>query len=363
MILGSDSGGTNYLLGFGLAFAVTAALTPTVRRYALKRGIVDRPDAEGRKIHKKPVAYLGGVAIFAGFLVAVLALMPISRQLVALMLGCLILVVVGVIDDMRGLSPWTKLVFQFVAAGVALAGGIGITTITNPFGGVIDLTVGRFAVDVGPLSFHIAPLANALSLLWMVGLANTVNFLDGLDGLSSGVCGIAAVVMFALAVGPHVQDPVVGLLAIILAGAAFGFLPYHFFPARIFMGDSGAYFLGLCLAMLAIYSGAKLATAALVLGFPIIDALWAVTRRLAKRTSPFRADRKHFHHLLLDAGMTQRQAVLTLYAVAAGFGTVALMVGSFAKMIALIVLVGLMAAAIGGLILLGWFKRRKLLPK
>ena len=129
------------------------------------------------------------------------------------------------------------------------------------------------------------------------------------------------------------------------------------------MGDSGAYFLGLSLAMLSIYSGAKLATAALVLGVPIIDTIWAATRRLAKRTSPFRADRKHFHHLLLDAGMSQRQAVLTLYAVAAAFGAVALMVGSFAKLVALVVLTILMAVAIGALVLRNWFKARKLLPK
>lgn len=365
MILG-DATGVSYLLGFGLAFGITAALTPVVRRYALRKGIVDRPDStdgSGRKIHRREVAYLGGVAIFAGFVSTVLALMPMSRQLSALLLGCTILVVVGVIDDIRGVSPWVKLVFQFVAAGVALAGGIGITTITNPFGGVIDLTWGRFAVDLLGFEFHITPIANALSLLWMVGLANTINFLDGLDGLSSGVCGIAAVVLFALAIDPDVNQPAVALLAIILGGAALGFLPHHFFPAKIFMGDSGAYFLGLCLAMLAIYSGGKLATAALVLGFPIVDALWAVTRRLAKRTSPFRADKKHFHHLLLDAGMTQRQAVLTLYAVAVIFGAVALNAGSFAKLVAMIVLMFGMAVAIGGLIWLKWVRARKILPK
>jgi UDP-GlcNAc:undecaprenyl-phosphate GlcNAc-1-phosphate transferase len=344
MILG-EAGSPNYLLGFGLAFGVSVALTPVVRRYALRHGIVDHP-SEARKIHRRPVAYLGGVAIFVGFLLAVLALMPLSRQLTALLVGCAILAVVGVIDDVRPMSPWAKLGFQFLAAGVALAGGIGITTITNPFGGVIDLTAGRFAVDLAGFQFHITPIANLLSLLWMVGLANTINFLDGLDGLASGVSGIAAFIIFLLAVGPHVDQPLVALLAIILAGAAFGFLPYNFYPARIFMGDSGAYFLGLALAMLAIFSGAKLATAALVLGFPIVDALWAATRRMAAGKSPFVADRKHFHHLLIDAGLSQRQAVLTLYAVAAAFGLVALVVGSFAKLIALVMLTFLMAAAI-----------------
>lgn len=352
----------NYLLAFGVAFAVSAALTPWVRRLALRYEIMARPD-ESRKIHTRPIAYLGGVAIFVGFLVSVAIWLQPTRQLVALVLGCLVLVVVGVIDDKRGLSPWTKLAAQFAAAGIALSGGIGITNVTNPFGGVIDLTMGRFDMSLLGFDFHVMPIANAVSLLWMVGLANTVNFLDGLDGLACGVSAIAAFIMFLVAMGPRVYQPEVALLAIIVAGAAFGFLPFNFYPARIFMGDSGAYFLGLVLAMLAIYSGAKLATAALVLGFPIMDALWAAVRRLAKRTSPFRADRKHFHHLLLDAGMTQRQAVLTLYAVALVFGTMGLMIDSFAKMVALIVLMVMMAVSIAGLIFLGWMRRRKLQPK
>ena len=349
-------------LGFGLALALSAVLTPLVRRIALKHGIVDRPD-EARKIHRHEIAYLGGVAMFLAFAITVLCLVAPSRQLYALLLGCCVMVVVGAIDDIRKLSPWTKLGFQLLAACLALAGGIGITTITNPFGGNFDLTYGRVALNLFGLQFHLTPLANAISILWMVGLANTINFLDGLDGLAGGVSGIAAVIMFLLAISPRVNQPAVALLAIILAGAVFGFLPFNFYPARIFMGDSGALFLGLVLAMLAIYSGAKLATATLVLGFPIIDAMWAATRRLAKRTSPFRADRQHFHHLLVDAGMSQRQAVLTLYAVALLFGLVALRADSFTKLIAFIALVVLMAAAIGGLVLHSWFKSRKLLPK
>lgn len=338
-----------YLWGFGLAFMLAAVLTPVVRRYALDQGIVDEPSG-GRKIHRKPVAYLGGVAIFVAFLVAALIMVPPSREFGALLLGCMILVIVGVIDDVRGLSAVTKLAWQFVAAGVALAGGIGITAITNPFGGVIDLTWGRTLIDVGIGQFHIMPVANILSLIWMVAMANTINFLDGLDGLASGVSGIAAIVMFVLAVRPAVDQPVVAMIAILVAGAALGFLPHNFYPARIFMGDSGAYFLGLVLAMLAVYSGAKLATAALVLGVPLIDMAWAVVRRLAHGQSPLRADRKHLHHLLLDAGLSQRQAVAVLYAIVGLFGTVALMAGSFTKLVAFLVLVVLMGLVISVLI-------------
>jgi UDP-GlcNAc:undecaprenyl-phosphate GlcNAc-1-phosphate transferase len=352
-----------YFLAFAMAFALSAALTPPVRRFALAHHIVDAPSS-ARKIHRREIAYLGGLAIFAGFAITVLVFLPVTRQLGALLLGCIILVTIGVIDDIRDLSPGIKLLGQFAAAGVALAGGIGITEVANPFGGIIDLSQwGRVSLDLGGHQFHISPLANLLSLLWMVGLANTINFLDGLDGLACGISGIAAMVMFGLAISPQVAQPPVALLAIILAGAAFGFLPFNFFPARIFMGDSGAYFLGLILAMLSIYSGAKLATAALVLGFPIVDALWAATRRLAKRTSPFRADRQHFHHLLIDAGMSQRQAVLTLYGVAIIFGSVALTVGSFAKLVAMGVLLFLMAVSIGVLVFMNWTRSKKIYPK
>lgn len=337
-----------YLLGFGIAFALSAAITPFVRKFALSRGIVDAPTS-ARKIHKREIAYLGGLAIFVAFLLTVLLFVPISRQLVSLLVGCVILVIVGVLDDVYDLSPGIKLVAQFAAAGVALSGGIGITVITNPFGGVFDLSWGRFGVDLFGQQFHITPIANLVSLLWMVGLANTINFLDGLDGLACGVSGIAAVVMFAVAVGPNVDQPAVAMLAIVLAGAAFGFLPHNFYPAKIFMGDSGAYFLGLTLAMLSIYSGAKLATAALVLGLPILDTLWAVVRRMLRGTSPFRADRQHFHHLLLDAGLDQRQAVLVVYAVVAVFGAVSLGAGSFAKFVALVVLFCMVVVAMGGL--------------
>ncbi len=334
-----------YFLAFLIALAVSAGITPVIRSYALSHGIVDRPDNR-RKIHTKPIAYLGGVAIYISFLASLALWLHPSRQLTALILGCSILVAVGVIDDIRPMSAWTKLFWQFVAATVALAGGIGITTVTNPLGGVIDLGWGRFSASVFSFEFHVTPIANLISILWMVGLANTINFLDGLDGLACGVSGIAAFILFLLSVGPRVAQPEVALIAIILAGAAFGFLPYNFYPAKIFMGDSGAYFLGLTLAMLSIYSGAKLATAVLVLGFPIIDAVWATVRRMAKGTSPFKADRLHFHHLLISAGLSQRQAVLILYALSLTFGASALLISPVAKVIAFALLGTLMALTI-----------------
>lgn len=321
-----------YLVPFAVALLTSFVLTPQIRKWALAHNIVAMPGE--RKIHTKPVAYLGGVAIFMGFLIPAIAFLPVSRRFIALIVGISMLVVVGVIDDIKPVNPWYKLGWQILAACVVLAGGIGIQVITNPFGGVIDLTAGRFGV--GP--YHVTPIGNLLTVLWIVGLVNVVNFMDGLDGLAAGVSAISAFVMFCLAVGSNVNQPEVAILAIITVGAALGFLPYNFFPAKIFMGDGGAYFLGTVLALLAIYSGGKLATAGLVLGFAIFDGVWAVVRRLLAKRSPFSADRHHIHHLLLDAGLSQRSAVLILYGVSASFGALALLGNAQVKAVGFVVL-------------------------
>jgi UDP-GlcNAc:undecaprenyl-phosphate/decaprenyl-phosphate GlcNAc-1-phosphate transferase len=344
-----------YFMAFALSAALSAAVTPLAQRLAHRWGAIDRP-GDPRRIHTRPTPRLGGLAIFASIFTASLLYLDPSRQLVGLLGGLTVLLVVGAVDDVRGVSPWVKLGWQIVAAGVALSGGIGIYQVANPFGGVVDLDWGRTAVNLGGLSFHITPVANLLSVIWIVGLVNVINFLDGLDGLACGTSGIAAFILFLLAVGPMVNQPEVAVLAIIVVGACLGFLPFNFFPARIFLGDSGAYTLGLTLALLAIYSGGKVATASLVLGFTIIDALWTVARRLYHHQSPFKADRKHLHHLLLDAGLNQRQTVLGLYVFAMVFGLIALATDSYAKIVTALGLVVLMTLILGWLM---WRSRRK----
>lgn len=344
-----------YAVALLLSFGLALAFTPIVRRQAIHYKILAQPTTtKAHALDDRPIPYLGGLAIWASFSIACLIFMPMSRQLAALLAGAAILAVVGAVDDVKGLSAWTRLGWQFVAALVVLAGGIGIVTVTNPFGGVIDLSWGRTALDVGGFHFHITPIANALTVLWLVGMVNTINFLDGLDGLASGVSAISALIIFALSLS--LNQPLVALLAIILAGSALGFLPFNFYPAKIFMGDSGAYFLGLTLALLAIYSGGKLATVGLVLGFTIIDSMWAAVRRLRRGVHPFSADREHLHHLLIQAGLTQRRAVLFLYVLAAVFGSVALGTRGFNKFVALVILFGVMVALIASLIRIG---RRK----
>lgn len=325
-----------YLEAFLLTILASILLTPYVKKLAFKIGAIDQPDR--RKIHKKPIARLGGLAIYFSFLLGLIIYFHFDRPLIGLLLGGTILLIIGIIDDVKGLSPLRKLSWQILAACVALAGGIGITTISNPLGGVIQLDLGRFPVDFWMLHFHITPIANFLTILWIVGIVNTINFLDGLDGLACGVSGIAAIIMFLLNTQSRVDQPQTALIAIILAGAIVGFLPYNFYPAKIFLGDGGSYFLGLTLALLSIYSGGKLATAALILGFTIIDGIWTVIRRLYNRVSIFQADKKHLHHLLLELGLPHRLSVLIFYLIALLFGTLALFLNSYAKLIVLILL-------------------------
>lgn len=335
----------NYLWAFVVAFVLSLVLVPAVKKFAARIGAIDQPVPNSRKIHSRPMPRAGGLVLYASFVLTSLVLLPTYTTAYWGLLGAVtIVMVVGLIDDVHSLNPWVKLSAQVAGAVVAIASGIKIATISNLSGGYVDLTIVGQAIRIGGLSISLSAVALAMSLLWLVGMTNTVNFLDGLDGLAAGVAGIAAVVMFLLSVGPHVNQPATALLAIILAGSCFGYLIHNFYPARIFNGDSGAYFLGMALGCLAIISGAKLATALLVLGLPILDAIWAVLRRLITGRSPFSADRGHIHFLLLDAGLSQTQAVLTIYAFSVAFGTVALISGTQTKLLALIILVGVTAA-------------------
>lgn len=307
---------------FLLAFAVTAGTVPLVRMLAFRIGAVDMPNA--RKIHTQPLARIGGVAIMAGFLVPFLVFFPLERAFLGLLAGALLVFIIGLIDDIRGLGAWTKLGGQIVAAGLVLVGGLGIISITNPFTDMpLMLDFLRIPMSVWGFEFNIIPLANAVSILWIVGIINTINFLDGMDGLAAGVIAIAAIVialMAGLALAPTIEGIEVALLGSILAGTCCGFLVFNWHPSSIIMGDSGAYTLGLILAVIAIYGGAKIGVGFLVLGVAIVDTAWAVARRLYRRQPLFSPDRGHIHHQLLDTGLSQVQVVTHLYIVAAAVG-------------------------------------------
>lgn len=345
-----------YLIVAFTAFVASLLLSPVIKGIALARGIVDQPG--GRRINKQPIPRMGGIAIVLGFWLVVIVVslvrpellnfsnqifLGIDRNLFGVLLGSLILVTAGVVDDIKGLSPAAKLVAQILAAACIPLFGIHIQWLAHPLGGP-DIQL--------PLW-----LDTTLIVGWIVGMINVVNWLDGLDGLAAGVSGIAATILCFLSLALFVNQPATALIAIILAGATFGFLPYNVNPAKIFMGDTGSMFLGYILAILAVISGGKLATAGLVLGIPILDAAWVILRRLASGQSPWKADRRHLHHRLLDAGLSQRQTVFLYWVLSALFGSIALTSQTYGKVIAGTILIVLMA--IIGLSLYAISKKRK----
>jgi UDP-GlcNAc:undecaprenyl-phosphate GlcNAc-1-phosphate transferase len=279
-----------------------------------------------------------------------------DKRLVGVLLGALVLLAVGIWDDIKNLNPWQKLFFQILAAGMVVAFGLSIDYIRLPAGFHLQLDTWQIPISIFGHGFKFVVWGDLLTMFWIVLLINTLNFLDGLDGLSAGVALIAGIAIFFLSYS--LGQFAAALLAVIFAGSVLGFLPWNFNPAKIFMGDSGSMFLGYMLAILSIISGGKLATAFLILGLPLMDVIWVIVRRISTGQSPFRADKLHLHHRLLDAGLTQRQTALMLYLVAAFFGTVSVLTDTASKIQALYWLLILMGALAIILIVLEWKKRR-----
>ncbi len=292
------------------AAMLSYALTPPVRVLAFLIGAVDVPTDE-RRMHTKPTPTIGGIAIFASFAVASLVFSKqYNKELFAILAGGMLLVMLGVVDDIKPLRAWIKFIAQIGVAGIAVALGVKIDYITV-FGTHIDF--GVFAIPI--------------TILWIVALTNAINLLDGLDGLA---CGVSAIISVSLLMVMLIQgDLASAILTGVLAGACFGFLPYNTNPARIFMGDTGALFLGYTLSVISVQGMFKMHT---VLSFvvplslfalPLLDTTSAFFRRLIHGESPFAPDRKHLHHKLVDLGFTQKEAVRLLYAVCGMLGLVA----------------------------------------
>lgn len=330
-----------------LSATVTILATPLVIILAKRLGIVDRPG--GRRIHSAVTPRLGGLAVLVGFFAAMAVYLPsISPhfrpgQLGAFAIAAAILLAVGLIDDKWGVSPVIQLLSQVAVGAILVAVGMGIEQVTNPLGGIIDLHQWQVVIPGFEEGRYLQLPADLLTIAWVVLVINAFNWLDGLDGLATGIGAISAVTIALLSLSVVVDQPHVALLALILAGAAAGFLPYNFDPAKIFLGTVGSTFIGFTLATLAIISGGKVATALLVLGFPIIDALSIVVRRTASGALPWQADNRHLHHLLLKRGYSVRKTVLSLYGVSAIFGALALLAGTTGnKALAFILLAVLM---------------------
>lgn len=342
-----------HLLAFSVGLIVAFFATPIARRIALRAGAVNVPH-DNRRMHKKPMPLLGGLAIVAGFVVAIVYGFA-SRDLpeflfflrqpksLGLIFGALIIIVLGIVDDIRVLRASIKFAFQLVAAVVVVATGTRITSITLPFtNGARD----------GMTYILGETIAFIISVLWIVGVTNAINLIDGLDGLAAGVSGIASISLFIVAVIRRQDD--IALTAASLAGAIFGFLPYNFNPAKIFMGDTGSTFLGFILATVAIEGTMKsvttiaLAIPILVLGLPIFDTLFAILRRIANGRPISEADRGHIHHRLIDMGLSHKMSVIILYIVSATLGLLSIVLVDKGLLPSIILLIIVVIFMIGG---------------
>ncbi len=302
-----------FLLVLVTSLGVGALTMPLARRLGIRYGLMDHP-REG-EAQNRPLPRTGGYALFVAFLAGILvSILTLPRfpdewpRLFGMILGSVLILPVALLDDLKRLSPWPQLAAQTGIAMVAVAFGIRVDLVSNPFGGTLPVP----DLAVWPLS-----------VLWIIGMMNTVNFADGIDGLAGGIGFIAATTLFFVSLGFGQYS--IAALSLALACATLAFLRWNFFPSQLILGTSGATLIGFLLAVLSTIGGAKIATALLVLGLPIADVATVIIYRLARGRSPFKGgDRAHLHHRLLALGLTQRQVVGVFYTLCASFGIAAI---------------------------------------
>jgi len=327
-----------HLLSIILASLVTAlvmsfAATPLVKLFAQKIGAMDVPK-DGRRMHDHPIPRLGGLAMFFGFLLSTLLFAQIDTQVRGMLLGCIVIVTAGVIDDIHPLKWWVKLLMELAAAAIPVSHGIRIEVFTNP---------NLFSEGWLVLGWLSVPI----TVLWIVLVTNSVNLIDGLDGLAVGVSGIASITMLVLAL--LVSEGNVAVIMAALAGACVGFIPYNLNPAKIFAGDTGALLLGYVLATMSVigmfktYAIVSFILPFLVLALPLFDTVFAIVRRLIHGQSPMHPDRGHVHHRLIDMGLSQKQAVAILYCVSTVFGLAAVVLTTSGRAKALVLILAFLA--------------------
>ena len=314
-----------HFVAFAIAALTVLITTPIVRQLGLKFGRVDLPG--DRKVHVQPMVRLGGISIFLGNLIALLIVwqsggfgrLPPQEeyQIWGITLGGLAFFLIGLADDFFNLSPFNRLILQIGIATIVWNVGVQIEFLSLPWGGLIALPAG---------------ISLMLTVLWLVGMCNAINWIDGLDGLAAGVSGIAAVVMLLASL--FMDQPAAALVAAALAGGTLAFLRYNFNPAQIFMGDGGSYYLGFTLAGVGVVGLVKGVTTVavllpyLILAVPLLDMSAVIIDRLRCGKSPFAADKRHLHHRLLNAGLSHRFTVVFIYCLTLWVGSLSLaMVG------------------------------------
>ncbi|MBQ9413040.1 MAG: undecaprenyl/decaprenyl-phosphate alpha-N-acetylglucosaminyl 1-phosphate transferase [Oscillospiraceae bacterium] len=328
------------VLAVVVAAVIAFGATPIIKSYAAKMGAMDIPDHK-RRIHDHPIPRMGGMAIFLGFFISVLLFVQVTEPVQGILIGAVIIVATGAVDDIVSLKWYLKLALQLLAAGVAVLHGVTIQGLSNPnvFSENETLVIGILNVPV--------------TVLWIVGVTNAVNLIDGLDGLACGVSAISSVTMLVVAL--MVSEPGVALILAALAGGCLGFIPYNLNPAKIFMGDTGALLLGYVLATVSIlglfkfYAVITFLVPIMALALPVFDTLFAIVRRLLKGQNPMAPDRGHLHHRLIDHGLSQKQAVAVLYSISAMMGLTAVVLCTTGRLRLMLLLVDLVIAVAVGM--------------
>lgn len=296
--------GIYVFLSFAVAALVTFSAAPFIVPLAHKIGAIDQPSL--RKIHHKSTPLLGGLAIFYGFIVAVLCFGIMDFQMRGILLGSIIIIILGIFDDIRPINAKLKFLIQTLAAFFAVRGGVNIKYFSKPFG--------KFQNNMVILNPW---LSDFLSMFWIVGLTNAVNLIDGIDGLAVGTSSIASITLLSLTF--FLKEFNIAIITAALAGAGVGFLPFNLNPAKIFIGDTGSTFLGFILASVSILGLFKIQVAfsffapVLIFALPIFDTAFAIIRRAINKKPIMLPDRGHLHHILLDSGLSQKQALSVFY--------------------------------------------------
>lgn len=338
-----------YIIPFLAAFILTFIQMPFTIKIAKKKGFLDVPKDE-RRVHKKPIPVGGGIAMVISVSILMVYFLPINKNLILTLIASLIIAISGLYDDKEGLSPKLKFLFQILAAVILIIGGMKIEFFTNPF-------------DSHDALLILNILSIPVTIFWVCGITNTINLIDGLDGLASGVSMICAISMFFITYKMGRYD--VSLICVLVAGACLGFLPFNFNPAKIFMGDTGALYLGFMLSYISISGFLKQAAIlmifvpVLILGVPVFDTAFAMVRRKLSGKSMVEADKGHLHHRLLKMGLNQRQTVVILYSISAIFGVLANLISRFHSSIALVISIGVLLIIVATGVAAGMLKNKE----
>jgi len=326
-----------YILSFIIPCLISYLITPLVRNFFIKKKYIEHP-LEKQKKSKNATALSsvprgGGIPIFIAFIITILLFLPLDKHIIGIIIACTITLLIGIWDDLADISPKTRLLTNIIASLFIVASGIGIAYISNPFGGIINLSFLKYNFTFLGQAHSIWIISDLLAIIWITWCTNIVGWSTGVDGQLPGFTAISALFIGFLAMrfnGDISQWPVI-ILALALAGSYLGFLPYNIFPQSIMPGYSGKSLSGLMLAVLAILSGAKLATVILILGIPMIDAIFVIIKRLLNHKSIFKPDNNHLHHTLLALGWTRPQIAVFYWSISLLLGTISLFLNSSQK--------------------------------